>query len=154
MKLFKKLIPPMLILALALSACQKAPAAPYDPDAATKAVLESGAFSVALEELDTSLLFDFEGNGIDPASVTSGKSYSASGLTEQVSVLVLKDGDTAAATVEILKTYLADLKESYKTYAPAEVPKLDAAILDQRGSSVLLVVANDAAKAQAALDGM
>ncbi|MEG2097751.1 MAG: DUF4358 domain-containing protein, partial [Pseudoflavonifractor sp.] len=130
MKTVKKLLPLVLVLALTLSACGKAPAAaPYDPQAVTKAVLDSGAFSVALEELDASLLLDFEGNGIDPASVTGSKAYSASGLTEQVAVLVLSDADIAAATVEVLKTYLTDLKESYKTYAPAELPKLDSAIL-------------------------
>lgn len=41
-----------------------------------------------------------------------------------------------------------------ESYQPDEVSKLDSAIVEQRGNSVLLAVAADAEKARAALDGL
>ena len=144
-------------LCLLLGACS-APAdsgsAAFDPEAATQAVLDSGAFSVELPELDAALLYDFSGYGLDSSTLTASKAYSASGFAEQVSVTVWKDEAAAQAAVDMFKTYLEDMAATYKDYAPAEVPKLENAVLEQRGSSVLLAVANDAGAAKTAVDGL
>ena len=126
----------------------------FDPEAATQAVLDSGAFSVELTELDAALLYDFSGYGLDSSTLTASKAYSASGFAEQVSVTVWKDEAAAQAAVDMFKTYLEDMAATYKDYAPAEVPKLENAVLEQRGSSVLLAVANDAGAAKTAVDGL
>ena len=144
-------------LCLLLGACS-APAdsgsAAFDPEAATQVVLDSGAFSVELTELDAALLYDFSGYGLDSSTLTASKAYSASGFAEQVSVTVWKDEAAAQAAVDMFKTYLEDMAATYKDYAPAEVPKLENAVLEQRGSSVLLAVANDAGAAKTAVDGL
>ena len=144
-------------LCLLLGACS-APAdsgsAAFDPEAATQAVLDSGAFSVELTELDAALLYDFSGYGLDSSTLTASKAYSASGFAEQVSVTVWKDEAAAQAAVDMFKTYLEDMAATYKDYAPAEVPKLENAVLEQRGGSVLLAVANDAGAAKTAVDGL
>lgn len=144
-------------LCLLLGACS-APAdsgsAAFDPEAATQAVLDSGAFSVELTELDAALLYDFSGYGLDSSTLTASKAYSASGFAEQVSVTVWKDEASAQAAVDMFKTYLEDMAATYKDYAPAEVPKLENAVLEQRGTSVLLAVANDAGAAKTAVDGL
>ena len=144
-------------LCLLLGACS-APAdsgsTAFDPEAATQAVLDSGAFSVELTELDAALLYDFSGYGLDSSTLTASKAYSASGFAEQVSVTVWKDEAAAQAAVDMFKTYLEDMAATYKDYAPAEVPKLENAVLEQRGSSVLLAVANDAGAAKTAVDGL
>lgn len=144
-------------LCLLLGACS-APAdsgsAAFDPEAATQAVLDSGAFSVELTELDAALLYDFSGYGLDSSTLTASKAYSASGFAEQVSVTVWKDEAAAQAAVDMFKTYLEDMAATYKDYAPAEVPKLENAVLEQRGGSVLLAVANDAGAAKTAVEGL
>lgn len=144
-------------LCLLLGACS-APAdsgsAAFDPEAATQAVLDSGAFSVELTELDAALLYDFSGYGLDSSTLTASKAYSSSGFAEQASVTVWKDEAAAQAAVDMFKTYLEDMAATYKDYAPAEVPKLENAVLEQRGSSVLLAVANDAGAAKTAVDGL
>ena len=144
-------------LCLLLGACS-APAdsgsAAFDPEAATQAVLDSGAFSVELTELDAALLYDFSGYGLDSSTLTASKAYSASGFAEQVSVTVWKDEAAAQAAVDMFKTYLEDMAATYKDYAPAEVPKLENAVLEQRGSSVLLAVANDADAVKTAVEGL
>lgn len=139
---------------LLLAACGGKAAAPFDPAKATQALLDSSAFSVSLEELDASLLYDFQGYGLSEDAITASASYSASGLTEQVSVLVCKDADAAQQVLSLLEDYLADAKETYRNYAPAELPKLDSAILEQRHTSILLVVAADSDAARAAVDGL
>ncbi|WP_294549366.1 DUF4358 domain-containing protein [uncultured Pseudoflavonifractor sp.] len=138
----------------ACSAPAESESAPFDPETATQAVLDSGAFSVELTELDASLLYDFSGYGLDASALTASKAYSASGFAEQVSVTVWKDEAAAQAAVDMFKTYLDDMAATYKDYAPAEVPKLENAVLEQRGSSVLLAVVNDADAAQAAVAGL
>ena len=144
-------------LCLLLGACS-APAdsgsAAFDPEAATQAVLDSGAFSVELTELDAALLYDFSGYGLDSSTLTASKAYSASGFAEQASVTVWKDEAAAQAAVDMFKTYLEDMAATYKDYAPAEVPKLENAVLEQRGGSVLLAVANDAGAAKTAVEGL
>ena len=144
-------------LCLLLGACS-APAdsgsAAFDPEAATQAVLDSGAFSVELTELDAALLYDFSGYGLDSSTLTASKAYSASGFAEQVSVTVWKDEASAKAAVDMFKTYLEDMAATYKDYAPAEVPKLENAVLEQRGTSVLLAVANDADAVKTAVEGL
>jgi hypothetical protein len=147
----KKLLPLALSLLLLLSACGDGETAePYDLQA-TQALVDAGAFSVPLEELDAALLYDFEGYGIDASKLTGSKALSASGYTEQASVTLWKTADDAKAAVEAFGVYLQDMKDTYKSYAPLEVEKLDNAIVSQRGTSVLLVVPADADAAKEVL---
>ncbi|MEG0596990.1 MAG: DUF4358 domain-containing protein, partial [Oscillospiraceae bacterium] len=56
------------------------------------------------------------------------------------------------AALEVLKQRLADQKEANLEYRPMDMPKLDSAIVNQQGNSVLLVIANDADAASKALE--
>lgn len=144
-------------LCLLLGACSspaESGTTAFDPETATQAVLDSGAFSVELTELDAAMLYDFSGYGLDASTLTASKAYSASGFAEQVSVTVWKDEASAQAAVDMFKTYLEDMAATYKDYAPAEVSKLENAVLEQRGTSVLLAVANDADAVKTAVEGL
>lgn len=148
----KKLLPIALVLCLLLSACTGGSKKAYDPSGATQALVDSGAFSLELTELDASLLYDFSGYGLDVEKLTDSKAYSASGYAEQVSITVWKSEADAKAAVEAFGIYIQDMKDTYESYAPLEVGKLDNAIVNQQGSSVLLVVPADADSAKAAVD--
>lgn len=148
----KKLLPIALAVCLLLSACSGGSAKAYDPAGATQALADSGAFSVSMEELDAAVLYDFSGYGLDAGTLTDSKALSASGFAEQVSVTVWKSDADAKAAVAAFGTYLEDMKETYKNYAPAEVGKLDNAIVKQSGNSVILIVPADADAAKAAVD--
>ena len=94
-------------LCLLLGACSspaESGTTAFDPETATQAVLDSGAFSVELTELDAALLYDFSGYGLDSSTLTASKAYSASGFAEQVSVTVWKDEAAAQAAVDMFKT--------------------------------------------------
>ena len=127
---------PAALLCLALTACGGGGAVgqtPYDPETAAQALLDSGAFSDALDTVDQ-----------DTAAALYGID----------AVLVLTDEDAAAAALDGLEARVADQKAVLESYQPDEVSKLDSAIVEQRGNSVLLAVAADAEKARAALDGL
>ena len=127
---------PAALLCLALTACGGGGAVgqtPYDPETAAQALLDSGAFSDALDTVDQD---------------------TAAALPDEIAVLVLTDEDAAAAALDGLEARVADQKAVLESYQPDEVSKLDSAIVEQRGNSVLLAVAADAEKARAALDGL
>ena len=88
-------------------------------------------------------------------TITGSAVYtSLSAGAEEIAVLVLTDEDAAAAALDGLEARVADQKAVLESYQPDEVSKLDSAIVEQRGNSVLLAVAADAEKARAALDGL
>ena len=145
---------PAALLCLALTACGGGGAVgqtPYDPE--TAAQLDSGAFSDALDTVDQDTAAALY--GIDADTITGSAVYtSLSAGAEEIAVLVLTDEDAAAAALDGLEARVADQKAVLESYQPDEVSKLDSAIVEQRGNSVLLAVAADAEKARAALDGL
>ena len=144
-----------LAFTLILAACSGggAPAGAYDPDATAQALLDSGAFSDALDTVDQDTAAALY--GIDADTITGSAVYtSLSAGAEEIAVLVLTDEDAAAAALDGLEARVADQKAVLDSYQPDEVSKLDSAIVEQRGNSVLLAVAADAEKARASLDGL
>ena len=128
-----------LAFTLILAACSGggAPAGAYDPDATAQALLDSGAFSEALEEPEAAAV------------------YTSTGATaEEIAVLVFSTQEEADDARKALEARVSDQKDACEGYLPAELPKLEQAIVKESGSSVLLVVANDSQAAQAALDGL
>ena len=73
---------------------------------------------------------------------------------EEIAVLVFSTQEEADDARKALEARVSDQKDACEGYLPAELPKLEQAIVKESGSSVLLVVANDSQAAQAALDGL
>ena len=104
-------------------------------------LLESGAFSGAMEEVDSDMIALLY--GLDEASVEEGVCYMAlntSVSADEVTVLVLTDEDAAQAAQEACQQRLADQLRVCQTYAPAAVPALEGAVVDRVGNTVLLAV--------------
>ena len=152
MKQLFHIVPAVLALCLTLSACGggNEEAVAFDPAVTAQSLLDSGAFSDALEEVDTSVAATLY--GVDEADITDGTVYmSLSAGAEEIAVLVLADADAAAAAIEGLEAHVADQRSALENYQPDEVSKLDGAILQQKGNSVLLAVCADPAAAKAVL---
>lgn len=149
-----RLAPLVLTLFIALSACGGgATATPFDPEAASKALLDSAAFSDALDSVSTSAIC--AAYGIDESTVTGCAAYlSLSAGAEEISVFTLTDKAAATTALESLNKRVTDQTEALKSYQPEEVAKLEKAIVLQRENSILLVVAADAAAAQTVIDGL
>jgi len=138
----KKLLSGVLAAALCLSlaACGGGKAG-FSPDDA-QTLLSSSAFSETLESIDQStacLLY-----GIDEDTVTGSAVYGSTGATaEELAIFTLKDEESAKAAATALGYRVEDRADELADYLPNELPKLDKAVIETRGSSVLLVVAAD-----------
>lgn len=131
---------------LLLCACggkEKTPAA-FEPEAAVQGLLDSGAYSEDLEALEVGvavMLFGLEGDAEQYAG--SQIYYSTGATSETAAVLQTQDQAQAAAAEEALRIWLEDQIDACRSYLPAEVEKLEHAVLEVRGSTVLLAVAAD-----------
>ena len=128
-----------LSLALALAACGGKVEKYTTGD--VQAMVDAGAFSEELEELDGDTAF----------LLYKLADYGAT--CEEAAVLVLSGNEQAKRAAEGLYTYLNDQIKANENYRPAEIPKLKEAYLSIKGSTVLMVVANDLEAAKAAVDG-
>lgn len=142
-----------LFLCLALAACGGGKAEKtFDPAADAKILLSSGAFSEELTEIDRDIACATY--GIDAATVTGSAVYGSTGTTaEELAIFTLKDADAAQVALQQLQYRVEDRTDSMKSYIPAEVPKLEKAVVTSRGNSVLLVVANDYSPVNTFLEG-
>ena len=147
----------LLVLLLALSACGGGKEEGFDPTAATQALLDSGAYSETLEQLDSDIafqMFGFSAWGEDPAVIEGSVVYYSTGATSECAAVILADQEVLDQVEESLQAWLSDQQAALADYQPQELPKLEGAILERRGNTVLLAVANDRQAAQAALDGL
>lgn len=151
----KKMICRALMAALLLALCagcgqKEAEKEPSFPAAMTvQALLDSGAFSEQLEELDPMLLFPLSGEAADyDGSVLY---YSTGATAETAAVIFVRDVKQVDETEAALRTWLEGQIEAERDYRPAEAAKLENAILEVRGNTVLLTVAADWEKAAAAI---
>lgn len=137
----------ILSLTLVLTACSpnrsKTPFSPtlIDP------LLQSDAFSEPLEPLEEDLawmLYGLEDSGLSRDDLTALHAYRSSGATCEELAILLFTNETAAQTVaNALDLYITGQIQSNKDYRPAEIPKLEQTFLEQRGTTVLLMVADN-----------
>lgn len=147
-----------VLLTLSLAACggggtDQTPA--FDPEGAAQALLDSGAFSAPLEELDRATACALY--GIGEATVEECRVYvgNAGVSLEELAVFVLSDETAAQEALTCLQYRVEDQREAAAGYAgflQGELDKLDGAVLQQRGTSVLLVIAADYAPVEALLE--
>lgn len=156
----KKLLHMTLVLALllGLSACAKGgdnDAPPLYGTYHVAALVEAGAFSEELEELDGDtafVLYRFSDYGLSREDLKECAVQRSAGATcEEGAVLVFADADKAKTAADALKAYIQNQIDANEDYRPAEIPKLEGAMVDQREESLLLVVANDLEAAKDAL---
>lgn len=113
------------------------------------AVVNAGAFSEELEELDGDtafMLYQLADYGLVREDLTECAVLRSAGATcEEGAVLIFAGEDQAAKAAEAMGDYLEGQIEANVDYRPAEIPKLEGAVLKTQGASVLMVVPNDAA---------
>jgi len=145
-----KKLPPLLLAALLcflLAACgtRTNPEEPFTPSLAEH-LLASGAFSEELAPLEPDILwlvYRLEAAGLSRDSLTTCIGYHSTGATcEQVSVLLFADESSARTAESALQAYLNAQIQSNRNYRPADIPKLEQAVLYRRSTSLLLLVAN------------
>lgn len=128
---------------LSLSACKEKdqPKADFTlADAQT--LLDSAAFSEPLEEIDLDIAcYLYE---LDQDKVTGAAVYGSTGATaEELAVIIFTDAEAANHAKSHFETRISDRTAAMADYIPAEVAKLEKAVLEVRGATLLFVVAND-----------
>ena len=145
----KRLLPLtlMLCLILSLTSCSPKQSKLPFPQSLPQTLLESDVFSEPLEPLDTELiwmLYGLDMSGLEPEQLTSAAAHRSSGATcEELALLTFTDESAAKTALNTLDLYVTAQILSNKDYRPGEVSKLENAVLEQRGGSVLLLVAAD-----------
>ena len=147
----KKLIAAALALTvvLGLAACggKENNAPPLYNTLYVKAMAEAGAFSEELEELDADtafLLYKLADYGLAREDLKECAVQRSAGATcEEGAVLVFTSADKAKTAKGALEDYVQSQIDANTDYRPAEIPKLEGALVDVRGETLLLVVAND-----------
>ena len=143
------------VLLLAGTACKKEPEKEpsFPAEVTTQALLDSGAFSEQLEELDLDIaVMMFWLNG-DVAEYEGSKIYYSTGATSEIAAVIsVRDESKVPEVEQALKAWVNSQIEAEKDYRPAEVPKLENAIIEARGFTVLLTVAADWQKAVDAVE--
>ena len=128
----QRLIWPVLALAVLLSACGADGKAYTTADA--QALIDADAFDGEMEQVDSytvALLYGLEENAvIDCASYIAINSSASA------------DEVTAKTAEESCKKRVEGQIESYQTYGPDQVPRLEEAVISRRENTVLLAVGN------------
>ncbi len=139
----------LLLMAALLTACGggsgKQPL-PSSPELAQK-LMDSGVFSDTLEAADPDIaayLYGFtEEDGVEIHSW-----FSSSGVTaEELTLFVCKDDTALSAARKSADARLEVQKSTFSNYVPAEVPKLEGAIVRTRDKVLVVCVAADPEKA-------
>lgn len=126
-----------------LCACGSRSAQPFSTDLVDK-LLESDVFSEPLEPLEDEIACFVYQLDAEQSNLTDLKAYRSSGATcEEVALFIFADETAAQTAANILDLYVAGQIQANKDYRPAEIPKLEQAFLERRGTTVLLMVAND-----------
>lgn len=158
----KRILSIGLALMLSLAACgggtESTPEQSVDPDTTgtiAQTIVESGAFSEELEELDADTAFalyklaDYE---LEREDLTYCTVLHSTGATcEEAAVLSFGGESGGTVCKKALEAYIQGQIESNTDYRPAEIPKLENAWIEQTGAMVIMVVANDVDAARQAL---
>lgn len=141
----------LLALTLALLLCCAGCMVPTKQDAYNIGLIDrlqqAQVFSEPLEPLDTELiriLYGLDEETFPPDQLIQAAGICSAGATcEQALVLHFETQDSAETARTHLQGYLDQLLASNRSYRPAEVPKLEKAILSRRDNTVLFLVAAD-----------
>lgn len=131
----------LLLPVFLLSACGKG----QEKDAYTledaDALLDAGVFSGEMEEVDGAVAATIY--GIDPDTVSEAVCYmaiNASVSADELSIFILTDESAAEAAESACQLRIDNQIESYTTYCPDQVPKLESAVISRLGPTVLVAV--------------
>ena len=144
----------LAICALALAACGNGDQAlSLDVQSAAEQIAEQGSFDEPLEKIDGDIALKIY--QLEPDAVTGSAVYTGTAaVVDEVSVWEARDTASVKTVEQAVRARLESQKESYASYRPEEVPKLDAAVVVSKGNYVALCVSKDSEKAKTLLEGL
>ena len=111
----------------------------------------AGVFATALTQIDQATACALY--GIDEATVTASAVFGSTSSAEELAIFTLDSDEAAQAAQTALQYRVEDRLEELEDYMPGEMDKLKDAVIEKRGSSVLLVIAADYSPVSGFLEG-
>lgn len=111
------------------------------PDADTLALrlLEEERFTEKLELIETEVALPLY--GLSKTDVSNSAVYIGTGATaEETAVFEAVDQEAAQRVRKTIEAYIAAKKDSFERYIPKEVPKIEHAVIAQRGQVIVVCV--------------
>lgn len=106
-----------------------------------QALIDAGVFSGDMAEMDSYIAAKLY--GVEEDSMVDCACYMATNTSvsaDEVAVLILNSADAAKSAAEGCEKRVASQIESCTDYCPDQVPRLEKAVILQRGNSVLFAV--------------
>ncbi|NLO48432.1 MAG: DUF4358 domain-containing protein [Clostridiales bacterium] len=131
-----------VLLALVLTGCGKKSAGPIDLQAFSSDILASGAFLEQLTEVEPDIGYSFY--QIADSDCKQAFFFFSSGATaEELALFEASDAQAAARIRAAAEKRIENQKKAFESYVPAEVPKLEQAVVYTRGNYVIVFTASD-----------
>ena len=136
----------VLALLLTLTACGGSDSQPQKSAAEiADAIYSTQTFQDTLNAIDADMLGDYY--RIDAADLTDSKVYVSGSFStaEAIAVCQASSFDAVENIKKAIDTRLEDLKLAFENYVPGEMTKINDPVLITKGTTVVLVLADDTA---------
>ncbi len=136
----------VLALLLTLTACGGSDSQPQKSAAEiADAIYSTQTFQDTLNAIDADMLGDYY--RIDAADLTDSKVYVSGSFStvEEIAVFQASSSDAVENIKKAIDTRLEDLKLAFENYFPGEMTKINDPVLITKGTTVVLVLADDTA---------
>lgn len=136
----------VLALLLTLTACGGSDSQPQKSAAEiADAIYSTQTFQDTLNAIDADMLGDYY--RIDAADLTDSKVYVSGSFStaEEIAVFQASSSDAVENIKKAIDTRLEDLKLAFENYVPGEMTKINDPVLITKGTTVVLVLADDTA---------
>ena len=143
----------VLVLVLCLASCGGGKAKDIDVEALGRDLAASAAFTVDMSQFPVASGVAASTYRYEADQVESCVMYASPSSGEEIFVAKAASADAAKTLSGQCTQRVADQKTVLSSYVPEAIPRLDNAINTVAGQYVIFVVANDAAAAQAVVDG-
>lgn len=140
-----------LIMAALLAACGAKKEIAVDIEALGEFAAQNIDFGEALERIDSD--YALELYCLDAVSAKA-VAYSSSGaVADTFAAFEAENSADVPAIRRAVDEHLAYLNEGYSDYGPAEVPKIENAVIIEQGNYVILCICADSTAAREAIEG-
>ena len=136
----------VVALLLTLTACGGSDSQPQKSAAEiADAIYSTQTFQDTLNAIDADMLGDYY--RIDAADLTDSKVYVSGSFStaEEIAVFQASSSDAVENIKKAIDTRLEDLKLAFENYVPGEMTKINDPVLITKGTTVVLVLADDTA---------
>lgn len=119
----------------------------FDINEMSDSLLANGSFKDKLAEVSNEIALS-RLYVIDSAKVSEAIFYTNSNATaEEIAIIKVNDGETTADIISAYNKRIEEQKVACESYLPDEMPKLENAVVIEKGAYAILVISEDSSKA-------